>query len=233
MGISRLAGGLDRLTIPRQFGKLPWWLQADPNPAHCVAAYRASSQPNQATSYVNMANPGTYNLTVPRAPSWDTTDGWSFVWFAFLRTGVTIANNTWSVFLKFHHAQRAASWSQALGYWLSSSSSYIVSPTGDASGIRVYQAGTGGSNPTPDITGAGEHTMGLAGLQPYLDGATDGSPIANGGVTNALAIDIGGINAASEPANLWKGYIQYVVIYNVTISSGGASALHTAMMAGL
>lgn len=88
-----------------------WWLGLRSagkfvNPYHCVAAYQAKGVDSYADSLVNLANPGTFNLSediedydglVPYSnpPTWDTVNGWSFdrgdgsYTFQALNTGIT------------------------------------------------------------------------------------------------------------------------------------------------
>lgn len=51
-----------------------WW-----NYTGVVAAYDAKNAASQAASYVNLANPGTYDCTVASGtPSWANGTGWTF-----------------------------------------------------------------------------------------------------------------------------------------------------------
>jgi hypothetical protein len=54
-----------------------WWA-AGGCAALCVAAYKPLGAANIAASYVNLANPGTYDCVAISAPTFDTTYGWSF-----------------------------------------------------------------------------------------------------------------------------------------------------------
>jgi hypothetical protein len=52
-----------------------WW---EVSGKTCVAAYQAVGAADYAGSLVNLANPGTLDLTEGSAPSWDAQLGWSF-----------------------------------------------------------------------------------------------------------------------------------------------------------
>lgn len=57
-----------------------WWLAGGVDPADCVAAYQPKGAADLAASYVNLANPGTYNASVPTgkdAPSFAAGIGWT------------------------------------------------------------------------------------------------------------------------------------------------------------
>jgi hypothetical protein len=55
-----------------------WWEAG--GATGCVAAYQPKGAASYAASLVNLANPGTYNLTETAAsPIWDAAVGWTFV----------------------------------------------------------------------------------------------------------------------------------------------------------
>lgn len=57
---------------------VPWYLAGDIAPENCVAAYQAVGAESQAASYVNLANPGTHNLTATGAIAWGADTGWDW-----------------------------------------------------------------------------------------------------------------------------------------------------------
>jgi len=59
---------------------LEWWLAGGISAANCLAAYQPKGAASYAASKVNLANPGTYNLSDGAAyPTWDAVNGWTFV----------------------------------------------------------------------------------------------------------------------------------------------------------
>lgn len=56
----------------------PWYLAGGVAKATCLAAYQAIGAASLAESYVNLANPGTYNLSGGVAPTWAAETGWTF-----------------------------------------------------------------------------------------------------------------------------------------------------------
>lgn len=66
-----------------------WW---EVDGQTCVAAYQAIGAASLEASYVNLANPGTYDCTAPgTAPGFDSSYGWQFTQASstFLNTGWT------------------------------------------------------------------------------------------------------------------------------------------------
>lgn len=94
--IGLAARGRIGLGLARQRGgaAVPWWLSGGLAAADCAAAYLAKGVASLATSYVNLANPGTYNLSVySTAPSLVAT-GWQVSAAdrtALVATGLTTA----------------------------------------------------------------------------------------------------------------------------------------------
>lgn len=81
---------------------IPWYLSGGISAANCVAAYRAIGAASYAASKVNLANPGTFNLTDPAAPSWAALDGWTGNGTKYLDTGIVPGNNkNWSMIIRF------------------------------------------------------------------------------------------------------------------------------------
>jgi len=68
-GIEMLGGGA---------AAVPWYLAGGVAAADCVGAYLAKGATSLAASYINLANPGTHDLTATSAPAFNTATGWTF-----------------------------------------------------------------------------------------------------------------------------------------------------------
>jgi len=53
-----------------------WWLSGGIAASNCLFAYQAVSMPTKASTLVNLANPGTYDLTEVGDVTWNSSDGW-------------------------------------------------------------------------------------------------------------------------------------------------------------
>lgn len=84
------------ITVPAYITSLgfdDWWLPCGCSPEDAVAAYRAKGAGSYEASKVNLANPGTYNLTEGVAPIWNATDGWIMDGTKYLLTTESITYN--------------------------------------------------------------------------------------------------------------------------------------------
>lgn len=56
-----------------------WWLAGGVNSSDCLAAYQSIGVDSYVASKVNLANPGTYNITDGASyPTWNAATGWTF-----------------------------------------------------------------------------------------------------------------------------------------------------------
>jgi len=95
-----------------------WWLAGGIAAADCIGAYRAIATPgsawgpgpaNLAASYINLANPGTYDLTLGVAPVWAAATGWTFDGATtYLITGIVAggdaATGGWTLIVQYSGA---------------------------------------------------------------------------------------------------------------------------------
>ncbi|MBV6343492.1 hypothetical protein [Candidatus Magnetobacterium casense] len=218
-----LGGSQIRVVSPRGgAAAVSWWLSGGIAAANCLAAYAAKGAASLAASYVNLANPGTYNLAYTGSGlTWDAVNGWIDATgnAVLTATGLTVTNNqTWSVLCKFTNLAAVANCCLCSnGNTLQFAVRPIRSGTdrryvsGDQSSILVGQKTTG--------------VMGIAGRQPYYNGAADGALITAGVGTNGTYLALHG-----SAAGLF-GYYQANALYNITLSAAQMLAVSTAMAA--
>ena len=99
MGIHRLNPGQGNVArLNQRVGAeavADWWLSGGIAAANCIVAYQPKGAADYATSKVNLANPGTLNLTDPtNYPAWSASNGWDYgtsntTPITFLRMGGT------------------------------------------------------------------------------------------------------------------------------------------------
>ena len=186
----------------------PWWLAGGaPEP---VAVYQPIGAASLAASYVNLANPGTFDAAPGVAPTWASGTGWEFDGTTqYLMTGVVhaqgwlmiarITPQGWPLNQYAAGARSSTSTRLELGIGFSVSRNVFIVSHG---GALVTGSGTNGTNYVLAATqGAG-----------YIDGVTVGSPGAWDG-TNTRAIAIGATNNDGTISNWWNGTVQAVAIY--------------------
>ena len=198
-----------------------WWLAGGINPANCVAAYQAKGVADLATSYINLANPGTYNAVVGSAPTWNAYDGWVFGGASYLRTGITGATNVLTSIIRFSNAKvgtrifgtnvygkqhtLSPNYYTVIRMWIGNSENSYAQPT--ASGIVCINA-----------------------MKLYIDGIYKINLVGSTGIT--LDFYIGAAHEISDPPIYYfTGNIQALAIYNQGMSSDTCVALTAAMAA--
>lgn len=228
----------------------PWW---DPlnDGASIVAAYQAISAADYAASKVNLANPGTYDITDTTPPSWTIGAGWTFDGSTeFLNTNLAMSDldqlNAVGI-VKYsledspYNHNRAlfgqAYTTEASGYDTIEfaiyhdifESWYWIFGQYNLNG--VYQGGS------PAYTGA---NMLLDGGDCYIDGTyqgtcsavltwiADGSnDIYIGAIHNYVLYIVGPPD--DYPSYFWKGTIEAVAFYDTSLTEAQRNAIIAAM----
>lgn len=197
---------------------VPWYLAGGaPMP---IAAYQPKGAATLADSYINLANPGTYNAAPGVAPTFATATGWTFNGTTqYLTTGVVPTAST-TVLVRFSGATADGV------YTMIGSRTVNFGMRNRVSGARQYFLVS-----TATGTGAGVDAgvMAIAGNQGYYNGAADGSAMTAG--TYSFSLFIAALNNLGGPAQWWGGNIQAVAIYAATLSATQVAAVSAAMAA--
>ena len=205
-----------------------WWLTGGISAANCIAAYQPKGAADLAGSYVNLANPGTYNLTLGTAPTWDVTNGWIFTnaGATYLKTGVIPENDkTWSMIFKFSNYTAGGNWATPCGMWSASGQGFAIT-TGAGTKYGFYNGGyQGGEN---SVTNG---VLAVAGNQGYYNGVDKTADIGTGAAAFEDDIYIGGPNNIGTFYQAVNIYIQAIAIYDVALSATQVGTLTTAMNA--
>ena len=192
-----------------------WW-EPTTGSYTVVAAYQAKGAASLAASYVNLANPGTYDLTEGNAPTFDTSYGWAFDGSAdYLRTGINPSgtNKQYSMFVRYSNWDSSgAYYDRALAGMFSGGTNSFLIFMQSATRIDFYSSGSrsyiGPTHPTSGV-------LGIAGNQGYYNGSAYGLTISAGSDLASVTIDIG----STAGTRLYKGRIQAVAIYSTELSS--------------
>ncbi len=202
--------------VVSQGGAADWWAVAGKT---CVAAYQPIGAASLAASYVNLANPGTYNAAPGTAPTWASATGWTFNGTTqYLTTGI-VPSASWSMFIRFSSATVGG-----IGAYIDPTNCFYLRP--NRLGARTYANGAGYSVSGAQTSGV----MAMAGKNAYLNGATDGTIPAGG--SNTAAIGIGVLDLTSFPVRFfYTGSIQAFAVYSDTLSGAEVAGVSAAMAA--
>jgi hypothetical protein len=206
-----------------------WWTLG--NTITAVGAWAAKGAASQADSYINLANPGTSNLTTPNAPTWDTSDGWTFGGSpAHLRSTIQ-SYVTYTYVVRFTTSDTTPEITLC-GVWNQAGQGISLTPVYYSS-RHFFRMGNGGGSIGSVLTG---NTMGLAGNNSFVNGANE-STLTITVNPSANPVYIGSVNSSATPgasgtaSNHFIGKIQAVAFYDFALSNGQMAALHTEMMA--
>ena len=206
--------------------KRPWYLAGDVDPSNIVAAYQPVLASNYAASKINVANPGTHDLSDGTAfPAHSSRNGWEFTGSSsqyLVSDIVPSGDQTWSAIIRFTNGL-----SNANGYiplMVDHDTGKMFNIVGDWSNLgRLYSSGSKSvyDNTLRKRTGAG--ILAIAGKQTYKDGATD-MLLADGTATITNPINIG-----VYTTEFLTGNIQYLIIYNTTLTTAQVLAITNEM----
>jgi hypothetical protein len=211
------------LSRPAAAVSADWW---EVSGQTVVAAYQPIGAASLAASYVNLANPGTYDAAPGTAPTFDAATGWTFAAASsqYLTTGITPASG-WSILIRF--SDSSGNGRCAAGSWDGTNNTrFIIIPRRSAADNHQY--GGGGDLFAGVRLASG--VMGVANQACYLDGSGDGTTDAAWSGTG-VAIFIGALNNNGTLVQYFEGKIQAAAIYSTTLSAGDMSALTTRVQA--
>jgi hypothetical protein len=205
---------------PRVVVPLDSWYETSTDtavPEGCqIWAYQAVNVADYATSLINLADPGTDDLTTTSAPAWNAARGWIFTNAnsTFLDTGV-IPTADYSWLVRFSSLDTTAVNSIMGEYSATSQSDIDLYPLVAAKGM-IFAHGTDDVIRSPVVNFG---VFGMAGRQPYRNGLPDGAAMTGAGWTEAaVSLYIGALNNAGGGA-AWCAdvYVQAVLIAACTL----------------
>lgn len=203
-----------------------WWLVAGKT---CIAAYQPKGAGSLPLSYVNLANPGTYDAAPGVAPTWASATGWTGNGSTmYLDTGWTPeADQSKSILIRYSGYTSGAD--------IALSSIYIISGTLQSFGIIRSNANTAyfrnGSQLPVTITGQTAGVLAVAGNKAYINGVDGGISISSdsNAFSGTLPILAGWNNGSI--GNYFAGSVQAVAIYSDTLTAGEVAVVSAAMAA--
>ena len=204
-----------------------WWLSGGISAANCIAAYQPKGAASLAASYINLATPGTNNVTIGVAPSFDTTTGWTFNGSTqYLIAGNVIPTNDqkYSIIIQYSNSTTVGG---VLVGALNSGGSLAIWPNYYGNAVRYENGGI-----TTKATGVGTGNLCVAGNKCYRNGVDEGITISVWTGVSEKVIYIGARNNNNFPANLCNGIVTSIAIYgNTALTALQVAALALEMVA--
>lgn len=208
-----------------------WW-EPTTGSFTVVAAYQPKGAADLAASYINLANPGTYDAAPGTAPSFDS-DGWVFLFSAarYLTTGISAGQN-WTAIARFSHGVRdgSGSYNALFGSDGAAGRRFYLWPlftdtqcVFGGGGLRIYAQGS--------ILSSG--VMAVAGREGYINGSWVAQTDAAYNANPPKALLIGAMADAStgSPILYWTGKVQALAIYSTTLDATQIAEVTNAMNA--
>jgi hypothetical protein len=205
----------------------PWYLAGEVSAANCIAAYQPKGAASLAASYVNLANPGTYNAAPGVAPAFDTAAGWTFDGATkYLTTGVTPANRqTWSFIVRFTGQTNAGAF---FGQHVTNGPSHRILGNADTD-ISYRNTSSTSVTVAPGLSAA---VLAMAGSRAYRNGDDEGQALPEyAGATAPLAMFIGGRNLDGALASACNATIIALAFYDAVLTAPQVAAITAAMAA--
>lgn len=207
---------------------MDWWLAAGITPE---IAYQPKGAASLEDSYVNLANPGTYNAVVGVAPTL-SADGWVFGGTSYLVNGLNLTSNSpkqLTVIIKYR-ANSGASLGVVLG--ASNSGDWIQISHDEANKKTLYHNGLN-INITSSTT-TGFTIAAISGTKAYCNGSRlDGTFTAGTGNTNGHKLTIGCRNVHGglevTPSNYFPGTVSAFFYTRSVLSEAQVLSVMTAM----
>lgn len=216
---------------------LPWWNIDGMTPGSvggsCVAAYQPKAgglyfPANIAESYINRANPGTYDAAPGVAPAWGALLGWVFNGTTeYLKTGIIPVYQTWSALIQFNSVDPAGN-----GILLGSGEGwatdmFIMSPRlFPISSFECVYASDGRLIVAPPLA---DGNLAIAGNIAYRNGSPEGV-LDNFGNVLISECYIGCVNLGGAILHL-GATVAGLALYSVALSAPQVLARATAMAA--
>lgn len=203
-----------------------WWMAAGVTP---VAAYAPKGAASLAASYVNLANPGTYNAAPGVAPTWDAATGWTGNGTTqYLKTGITPPTGAplWSVIVRFTLLLTDG---VPLGFrdTVGDTGAFHFHPS--TGGRRYYRNGNNtGLWFAPGVTIGSSTVLAMAGATAYLNGVAEAGTIP-GTIDQSAELYLLAFNSNGIPGAWLNGTVQALAIYAATLSAAQVAAVTAAM----
>lgn len=204
-----------------------WWLAGGaPTP---VAVYQPKGAASLAASYVNLANPGTYDASPGVAPTFATATGWTFNGSTqYLDTGYAAGNTSNKSIIVRYSGVAAISYGAPMGVLDAvANKGWGMQPWRPGTTHVLYVSGGNARQVSPQLAAG---VLAIAGTQAYRNGVADGTAWTYTAWTPYHTVYIG----------MWRGTagiyylacsVQAAAIYETTLTAPQVATVSAAMAA--
>ncbi|HUV81854.1 MAG TPA: alpha-L-fucosidase [archaeon] len=200
-----------------------WWLGNDIPSANVPAAYQPVQALSLANSYINKANPGTYNAFLGVVPDWSAIKGWDFNGVdMYLKTGLVpvSAASAWSMITWYNDfTEDAATISCVAGIYETSAKQFYIGMREAANGNLQWANGSVRNASNKRIGGF----QAFIGNKAYID-CTYVNTITAGTGAATYDIYIGAMHYTT-PMDFFDGNIKGVAVYNTVLTEDQLKAV--------
>lgn len=201
-----------------------WWVVAGKT---CVAAYQPKGAADLATSYVNLANPGTYDAAPGVAPTWASATGWTGdAATMYLTTGITVASASWSVLIRQSNIPNGA----VLPFGSRDSLDRRFTILGNFGGTIYYEYGAATTGWLAISASISSGVLGMAGAKCYRNGVEELGAISAVAVSTLPIVLLAWNNEGSIGGST-SASIQAFAIYSGVLSAVQMATVSAAMAA--
>jgi len=202
------------------------WLAGGIPRTACVAAYEPICAVSLADSYINRANPGTYDAAPGTAPTWAAQTGWTFNGTTQYLLADIAANIGWSVLVRYSGATDLGAPKIIFGSQSAGGGTVRFHIQPSQSNI-IYYSHEDSVGVAPGLLAG---VLGIAGQQGFRNGVSDGGVIPSGGTgTRPTKVAIGALYEGAGAVFYCNANIQALYIYNVPITPTQVRAVTDAM----
>jgi hypothetical protein len=192
------------LTLLGGSKKVAWYLASTVALTDWIGVYQAIGANSLAESYLNLANPGTYDLTVTTAPLFAKATGWQGTGTQFLKTGILPKQN-YTYIIRYSNVSAAAK--VLIGQYESQS---LLLSGNYVNGV-CYANGSNNLDQAPAVlTGV----IAVAGGNCYRNGVAEGTTINNNMTSTSQDVYILARNNNGSVDRQASAYVQAVAIAN-------------------
>jgi hypothetical protein len=214
--------------IPLVMGKkaTPWYLAGKILRADCLGAWQGIGAASYAASKVNLANPGTYDLTsrsTNEFPLWSSYDGWIMFggWDQHLDTGITNIADAYTIVVRFSECAG----DQMSAFGLTSAGQMFFFPNRYGSTLSYHGSSVYAN---PRMTSG---VFAIAGTNSYRNGTLDSALGHLAGTVTGTNMKIGEYQGVRPGSDDCRIKVQAFAMYSRALTAPENLAVAAAMAA--